>query len=161
MYRTYVPARVTSGVLDQLDRAMLTLRRFTRAPTRLEHQGIPVEVSSLLVLDAVDRAGGSATIGEVAGRLDVTHSTGSRLVGRAVSVGLVERSSSADDQRAAAVHLTGPGRDLLRSARAFRHARLRELLSDWPAEDVQTLSVLLGRFSEAAAEPLPERPVHR
>ncbi|WP_236826362.1 MULTISPECIES: MarR family winged helix-turn-helix transcriptional regulator [unclassified Blastococcus] len=149
--------------LERLDRALLRLRRVWDAPAGIEHEGRTVEGSTLLVSLAVEehgRAGADAGVTEVAGTLGVTHSTASRLVGRAVAAGMVARRPHTGDPRRVALSLTADGERLVAASRAFRTARLRGALDSWPEDEIGTLADLLTRFAEAMA-PAPGARVSR
>lgn len=146
--------------LRQVDHALLRLRRFVEAPgpsagaSAVDHDGRSVEVSTVLVVDAIVRVAGDSSdatcsVGEVAAAVQVAHSTASRLVDRAVRAGMVERTRSVADPRRVALIPSHDGRTLHRRAVEFRTARLAGLLADWPADDVATLARLLERFADA------------
>lgn len=154
------------GSLVRLDAALLDLRRFAEPPgagrrgQSLAHGAERVEVSTLLVVDAVARhdAATECGIGDVAGHLHVAHSTASRLVERAVGAGMLRSRRSTVDPRRVVLLLTADGRRLQDHAVRFRLARLEELLADWPAADVATFARLLERFARAAYPPTKEKP---
>ncbi len=156
MYRTCVARDVTA-----LDDALLRLRRLW-SPDRtrsVDDAGTPVEMSSLLVVEACARADGpEVTIGDIARFADVTHSTASRLVDRAERAGLVRRLPSARNARRTAVALTGPGAALRGRAVRARTAWLDACLSDWPDADVDQLGRLLLRFAAAVGDGHPQAP---
>lgn len=145
-----------AGQFDRLDRALLDLRRFWAAPDAVPDAALgaparPVEMSTLLVVDAV-RAGagaGEVTVGGVAHHLDVAPSTASRLVDRAVRAGVVAKVPGGPDRRRAGLVLTPGGVQLEARARAFRERRLAALLEGWSAQDTATLAELLGRLAAA------------
>lgn len=145
--------------LSHLDRDLVTLSRLADLPGRaVAHDGARIEVSTLLVVDVVSRAGASACdIRHVAGALRVAHSTASRLVDRAVAAGMVSRTRSQPDTRRTLLALTAEGARLQRDAAAFRAARLEHLLRDWPDRDVATFARLLDRFVRAADDEPPLR----
>lgn len=143
--------------LKRLDVALLALRRFTDAPasrgrSTLVHGSERVEVSTVLVVDAVARrgAGEECSISTVAEELHVVHSTASRLIDRAVRVGMVHRTRSSNDPRRTVLTLSPAGRQLQRDAIAFRTGRLQELLADWTADEATTFTTLLERFARSA-----------
>lgn len=146
--------------LIRLDAALLDLRRFTEAPASgprptLEHGASRVEISTVLVVDAIAKLGGEGecSIGTIAEALHVAHSTASRLVDRAVRAGMVRRHRSAADPRRATLSLLPEGRRLQREAVSFRTGRLEEILSDWSVADVIALTQLLERFTRCAHPP--------
>lgn len=145
------PDRALDGALDErLDRALMDLRRFWTAPAVVADGAGSVELSTLLVLEAVAGApGGEVGIGLVGARLQVRPSTASRLVDRAVAAGVVAKGPSALSGRRASLTLTADGRVLAIRARDFRAARLAALLADWSAADRQALTGLLERLASA------------
>lgn len=148
--------------LVRLDAAMLDLRRLTAVPVRsprVRHGAGRIEVSTVLVVDAVSRAteaGRQSSIGDVAVALQVVHSTASRLVDRAVRAGMVTRDRALADPRRTVVALSREGLRLQREAVRFRTGRLRDMLADWSASDVATLARLLGRFERSAHTTMEE-----
>ena len=151
------------GDLKRLDVALLALRRFVDAPaprgdSTLAHDSARVEVSTVLVVDAVARrgAGGECSIGAVAEELRVVHSTASRLIDRAVRAGMLHRTRSSADPRRVVLTLSAAGEQLQREAIAFRTGRLAELLVAWSDDEVTTFTRLLERFA-GSARPLKEQ----
>lgn len=150
MYSTCV-----SDALLALDGALIQLRRLWAAGApRLGRAGEAVEMSTVLVVDAVQRLTegdppAEATVAAVADRLDVAASTASRLVDRAVTAGVVRRTRSAADPRRAPLVLTTEGRALVARATEFRLAYLHTLLEDWTDADRRTFAELLTRFATA------------
>lgn len=134
--------------LEILDQALLGLRHFFGAPGVLDDRGRRVELSTLLVLDAIGSVG--ASVREVAQRLGVAHSTASRLVKRAEEAGMVARGHSTLDARETVVAATEAGRQLGRRALAFRLGRLVELTQDWSPDEVATFAASLRRFARVA-----------
>ncbi|BDZ43361.1 hypothetical protein GCM10025865_26600 [Paraoerskovia sediminicola] len=136
--------------LERLDRSLMRLRRFIETPAVLDDAGSPVELSTLLVLDAVtsghDAAPTGSTIRDVAERLDVAHSTASRLVTRAEKAGAVTRGPSGADRRTSVVEATAAGRVLAERASQFRLARLGGITRTWDPRDVAALARLLDLF---------------
>ena len=148
--------------LPRLDEALFALRRFVDAPaprggSTLVHGSERVEVSTVLVVDAVARrgTGEECSVGTVAEELRVVHSTASRLIDRAVRAGMLHRSRSSSDPRRTVLALSAAGRQLQRDAVAFRTGRLEELLADWTDDEVTTFTRLLERFARSAS-PLKE-----
>ena len=147
-----------------IDEALIRMRRLwggsTTATDLRRDAGGGVELSTVLVADAVDRgrrASGTAGVGDVATLLDVAPSTASRLVDRAVAVGMVERGP-APDARRCTLTLTDAGHDLVRRATAYRSDHLRQVLEDWTASDVETFAALLYRFARTMRQPSPAAP---
>jgi DNA-binding MarR family transcriptional regulator len=149
----------SAGSPEQLDRALIALRRFWTAPTVVPDGVAPVELSTLLVLEAVLEGpvhpDGEIWVGLVAERLDVRPSTASRLVDRAVAAGVLVRRLSSINGRRTSLVLTAPGRSLANRAREFRAARLGALLEGWSAHDRQQLGLLLERLTSAVRTERP------
>ncbi|QJY51165.1 MarR family winged helix-turn-helix transcriptional regulator [Pseudonocardia broussonetiae] len=144
-----------SAELRVIDDALVRLRRLWSAAPRRVGDATPVEMSSVLVVEACARgadAGQEVSVGEVARFADVEHSTASRLVDRAARSGLVERTPSAHDSRRTALALTPSGRELRERAVAFRTSWLAGILTGWDDADVHSLATLLDRFAALAVE---------
>lgn len=139
--------------LSALDDALIRLRRLWSASRArfTDAQGHPVEMSSLLVVEACARgaaAGREVSVGDVAEHADVTASTATRLVDRAQAAGLLHRVPSAVSARRTALELTAEGADLRERALAARTGWLAGQLRDWDPADVQRLGALLSRFAD-------------
>ncbi|GIH95955.1 MarR family winged helix-turn-helix transcriptional regulator [Planobispora siamensis] len=154
--------------VDRLDRALLALRRFFEAPAAVPDGDRRVELSTLLIVDAVatgipDGDSGGISIGVVARALAVSPSTASRLVDRAVAHRVVVRQSSAASRRHTVLTLTDAGRALHERARAYRTDRLQTLLHGWSPEERETFAELMTRFAAAAGRtpPRPQEPSNR
>jgi len=144
--------------LASVDDALLRLRRMW-SPDRnamVDDAGTPVQMSSLLVIEACARTSGpEVTVGDVASFLDVAPSTASRLVDRAQAAGLVSRVRSGVNSRRTAIVLTEKGADLQQRARRARVAWLGTKLHDWSEQDVAALGGLLSRFATAVEDGHP------
>jgi DNA-binding MarR family transcriptional regulator len=144
---------MTRAGLDVLDDALLRLRRLwsPSRQRRVDDDGVAVEMSSLLVVEACARgaaAGREVSVADVASLADVAPSTASRLVDRAASTGLVERGTSLVDPRRTALSLTERGATLQARAYTARTTWLASQLHDWPERDVDHLAQLLARFAD-------------
>ncbi len=143
-----------SDSLSILDEALLRLRRFAQAPAgdRAPGPRESIEMSTVLVVDAVEQlaaSGEPASVGGIADRLSVTPSTASRLVERASAAGMVARHRSPDDSRQVIIVLTDTGQDLATRARDYRRARLADMLTQWPAARVERFANDLRDFAQA------------
>lgn len=163
MYDTCVPVLIDT--LTRLDAALLELRRFLDAPRTPEAtppRDVPaeqlarangVELSTVLVVNAVVDAGiPGCDISGVAQRLQVAHSTASRLVDRAVTAGVIHRDRAPENARRVLLTLTRDGEELYTEALRFRITRLTRILNSWSAHDVTALADLLERFAHDTAE---------
>jgi DNA-binding MarR family transcriptional regulator len=145
-------------VLERLDSALLALRRFASpelARPRISYAGADIELSTMLVVDAIARsAPGEVSVRLVADLLQVAPSTASRLVERAVQAGMVAGKSSENDPRMRVLHLTREGRRLQRAALRHRTQRLADATADWSRDDIAQFADLLDRFARTV-HPLP------
>ncbi|MFG2091757.1 MULTISPECIES: MarR family winged helix-turn-helix transcriptional regulator [unclassified Spirillospora] len=173
-------------VLADISVALLQLRRAwakpdlmkrIRAQTPTETGGRPLQISNLMVVNAVaaltaaepgdaaphdtaphdtaphdtDEPSCEVTVGAVAERLEIDPSTASRLVGHAIDAGLLSRRPSPVDARRANLGLTEAGRRVKQVADRFRRAYFDELMSGWSATERTEFARLLTRFVDAAA----------
>ena len=152
MYDTFMTSLALDG-LDVLDDALLRLRRLW-SPSRqrlVDEDGVVVEMSSLLVVEACARgaaAGREVSVADVASLADVAPSTASRLVDRAARAGMVDRGTSRTDPRRSALSLTERGATLQASAYTLRTTWLAGQFRDWTSQDVDHLARLLARFAD-------------
>jgi DNA-binding MarR family transcriptional regulator len=109
----------------------------------------PGHVAHVVVLEAIDAAAvnGSALIGDVAVELGLDRSNASRMLGAAVSAGLVTKTVSAQDARRTDLAITPAGGQLLAAARAWQEQTFRQLVADWPAADARRFAAYLQRLA--------------
>ena len=137
------------------------IRRFLRASEEiLRAEGLKPQQYLLLLAIKGLPDGTSATISQVAERLQLQHHSTVELIGRSVRQGLVERSRGTTDRRQVFVALTPHGEALLRDL-SLHHRR--ELRSAGPAlvralraliDDVDT-SIPLGAARDAGTDAPP------
>ncbi|NKZ06147.1 MarR family winged helix-turn-helix transcriptional regulator [Actinomadura latina] len=139
------------------------LMKRIRAQTSAGPDGRPLQLSNLMVVNAVAALTAAAakpecaarpcevTVGAVAERLEIDPSTASRLVGHAIDAGLVSRRPSPVDARRANLGLTEAGLRVKRVADRFRRAYLDTLMTGWTAAERAEFARLLTRFAGAAA----------
>ena len=137
--------------MQRLDAALLALRRFASpelARPKIAHEGADVELSTMLVVDAIDRsAHDDVSVRQVATTMQVAPSTASRLVGRAVTAGMVASTASTVDPRSHVLRLTPAGRRLQAAALRHRTQRLALATADWSPGDLARFADLLDRFA--------------
>jgi len=107
------------------------LRRFERHSERIarEHGLTPQRYLLLLMVKGSDHERERASVGELAGRMQLARHTVTELVDRAEGAGLVRRRRSTTDRRVVEVHLTDKGERLLAAA-FVDHASERRSLAD-------------------------------
>lgn len=146
MYRT----PMSTDALARLDRALLDLRRFLAAPPVVADGGRSVELSTVLVLDAVLAAGETgALVRDVADRLDVAPSTASRLVDRAVLAAAVVKVPG-ENARQVRVEATDEGRALAARAVEHRQTQLARVLDGWTTQEQGALVDSLEHLARSA-----------
>jgi DNA-binding MarR family transcriptional regulator len=122
----------------------------------LESHGLTSnDYSCLLLLSRADDEGMRRI--DIANELQLSPSGITRLLERLMSQGLVGKGECAEDARVSYAILTDAGRDKLKQAAPGYvdeiERRLTTVLSD---EEIQTLTELLGRFTEAAEDCTPD-----
>jgi DNA-binding MarR family transcriptional regulator len=150
--------------LQDLDAALLVLRRLWQRPevqsflaTRLDPT---IKLEHYRTLRAIERSPAPLSVGELADRLRINASTGSRIVDRLVSLGLVERRAD-DDRRRSTVGLTELGRSSLITLQSSRVACLNQMTRTWRASEIGDLARLLRRLDESCQELVPVAQVPR
>jgi DNA-binding MarR family transcriptional regulator len=128
----------------QLGVLLRRARSFSRQVGQEVHPGLEPGAYGLLVRLA---EAGDSRLTDLAAFVGVGKPTVSRQVRLLRDLGLVERTAAPSDARSQLIRLTEDGRSRLDAARAARRARFRELLEEWPEDDVHTLAVLLCRFN--------------
>jgi DNA-binding MarR family transcriptional regulator len=140
---------VPRATLDALDEVLVDVRRVLQRPgyrrRLLAAVGGPVELASLRVLRAVERAPSPApSIGDVAEVLAVDPSTASRTVDRCVAAGHLTRRPCPDDRRRSRLELTAEGRAVLARVTGARRELLAEVTAAWDPADLARLADLLA-----------------
>lgn len=133
-----------------IDQALLGLRHlWGQSGTFSDPELGPLELSTVLVAHEVGRSGTEVSVADVAAGLDVTHSTASRLVDRAVRSGVITRSASQVDSRRTQLALTPAGQRLNAEAARFRAHYLASVLPDWSDRKRQQFAKQLTEFTQA------------
>jgi DNA-binding MarR family transcriptional regulator len=158
-------AHLPDALIATLDRAFRRLRKLMiRPPAGLvpvPALGRQLDIAKIFACDAVaelSAARETVTVKDVAAELDLEHSTVSRLLGEMEEDGLVVRGSDPADRRRTTVQLSDLGRAVVADATAMTRFFTRILLADWPREDVETLTALMGRLAETVQQRLDALP---
>ena len=99
--------------------------------------------------------GGPRRAGALAELACIDPSTASRQIDTLVRLGLVERQADPNDGRATVLVATQAGRDVKERMHRNRDTLMAELVADWPDEDVENLTRLLGRFNASLTDRMP------
>lgn len=103
---------------------------------------------ALLVL----RTRGAQRAADLAGLLEVTPSTASRMVERLVKKHLVRRVRAKDDRRTVRVHLTEAGQTIVAQVTDRRRTEIEHILQQMPVRGRRALTSALRAFADAAGE---------
>lgn len=120
-------------------------RRFSAQIARDVHPDLEPGAYSILV--RLSGTGGER-LTDVAAAFGVGKPTVSRQVAVLEQLRLLDRSPDPLDARAQVLRLTPEGAQRLDRARTARRQRFRELLQQWPEDDVTALADLLHRFND-------------
>jgi DNA-binding MarR family transcriptional regulator len=158
-------AHLPDALVDNLDR---TLRRLRRAMMKPPATTVPVpaigktlDMAKIFACDAVHDLAArkdSVTVKDVAAELELEHSTASRLLGDVESEGLLTRGTDPDDRRRTTLQLTDLGESVVDDATSITRFFTRLLLSEWPRQDVEDLTRLLGRLADTVHDKLDVLP---
>ncbi len=105
-----------------------------------------LDLSHIDVLDIVHRAETAATVGAIADAMRLDPSRGSRVVAEMVGRGLLKREASQEDGRRSVIDITPLGYSILEEMRSAKISIIRDVVSDWPDEDVADFAKLFDRF---------------
>ena len=140
---------ITVGEYRALAEFRYQLRRFLHfSEEAARAAGLePQQHQLLLALKGLPE-GHTASVGELAERLQIQHHSAVELIDRMVERKLIERSRDAHDQRRVIISLTPYGDEVLRKLSLLHHAELR---SSGPAL-VRTLMALIDGEKSNAVE---------
>ena len=134
------------SVLPRVSQLSNTMNRGQLVEHAMAASGLDLERPAMSVLMSLLMAGEPLRVGEIARRMQVAGPHVTRLLHNLEGRGLVRRVPDPQDGRARLAELTAPG-----SEAASRYLRsmfgwFGEALTDWPAEDLETLGRLLVRL---------------
>jgi DNA-binding MarR family transcriptional regulator len=123
------------------------LRRARSVSQQLSRQVHPDMEPAAYGLLSVIRRKGPIRLTELASCIGVGKPSVSRQIAFLESLGLVSKEADPLDGRAQAIRLTAKGEDKMHQVQDARREVFRERLSEWPAEDLQTLAAYMGRLN--------------
>src|SRR3954469_5769039 len=153
----------TTGAVEPVDRAdaVRTLSeqvpRFMRLVHALKTQAAKNDSgdrAALVLLFPLVRMG-PLRQGALAELVHADPSTVSRHVAALVERGLVQRVADESDGRASRLHVTDAGHAALDAFRRDRENHFAQVTAEWNAEDLLTLTTLLGRFLDDMSQKAP------
>ena len=120
---------------ELVDEMFLFGRALRMAIAAVHDDPIPQALTGVLFVLA---ARGECRQNELATDLCITPSSLSRQISDLVDAGYVARHPDPEDRRAALVHVTEEGKDMLVRSKQSRSLRLREMLAAWNETDAQS-----------------------
>ena len=148
-------ATLPDALVDAIDRSFRRLRKSMIKPPAglvpVPSLGRPLEFAKIAACDAIAELAETSpvvSVKDVAAVLDLEHSTVSRLLSEIEDDGLLVRGEHPQDRRRTTVELTDLGRAVVADATAMTRFFTRALLSEWPDEDVRTLSRLISQLAD-------------
>ena len=106
---------------------------------------IGLSLPKLAALQALESAGDSLPLSQLADRLSCVKSNITQLVDRLETDGYVERQADAHDRRTRLAVLTREGRKACRDGTQIQQAAERDLLGTLSADETQQLAALLAK----------------
>ncbi len=134
------------AISDTMTRMRIMIGRRVIGRMAIAKLSPELELSHLDVLDVVHRTEGDATVGSIAEGMRLDPSRGSRLVSDMVGRGLLRRDVSQEDGRRSVIAVTPLGLEVLDDVRSAKIAIIRDVVSDWPDEDIAAFAQLFDRF---------------
>lgn len=135
---------------SELEFQLANLVRQLEAITR--RRRYPLERAHYLVL--VHLRQGPLTVRELAEKLALDNSTVTRQLNAMEARGLIEKQPNPDDGRSALVTAVRSGHDLAQEMQCLRIQRIRHMLRDWEHHDIDDLTRLTGRLTDALTRSL-------
>jgi DNA-binding MarR family transcriptional regulator len=133
----------------------MLFRRAQRVHIMGSYADIELDRSAYAILCRLDDEG-PQRLGALATVFGLDPSTITRQVQSLERAGLAERSIDSRDRRVSVLSLNEQGRHAVDTTRKHRREQLREMLSDWPEDDVVKFSSLLERFNECLDRVSPD-----
>lgn len=143
MLRTDTPEGELNHEFARMVRAAHLMREIA---VRWVPSGVDPAALQLLVMLV---KGGPSRQNELAEQTFFDPSTVSRRVSQLVTHGLVERQPDPGDGRAIRLAATSDGVTLVGQVRDARDGITRDMLAQWPDDDVAALTALLRRYNDA------------
>ncbi len=137
-----------SGHIEQ--QMMLLLRRVQRIHMSTSSGTVTLDRSAYGIMCRLADEG-PQRLGSLAHAFGLDPSTITRQVQALEKAGLAVRSTDEADRRASILQLTEEGATVLRRTRAYRRARLEEILRDWSPEEREEFGRLLEKFNTSLA----------
>lgn len=157
-----------SLVATELYEAWRQLRRGTvrkLVAATYEGGGIPLEPSQADIVEFVAQSStgdDGVRMVDIANAMNIAQPTATRVVGRLIDRGLLERQKSRDDARAVIIRTTERGREECERFRTMQHMLLDAVLADFSVDEIadgaRFLERLLEGIDRAAAQITGERP---
>lgn len=119
----------------------------------LKRAGLPLELVEFQALLTVDRLRAEpdavVTVGTLAQDMGLDPSRASRLAGKLIAGGYLQRGVAQSDARKVVLVLTDLGLAALDEGRQHKWARYVEIFADWQDDEITTFTALLHRYVTA------------
>ena len=126
----------------------MLFRRAQRVHIMGSHAEINHDRSAYAILCRLDDEG-PQRLGALATAFGLDPSTITRQVQSLERAGLAGRTTDARDRRVSMLSLTETGMQAVQATRQHRRNQLKELLSDWSEDDLETFAGLLERLNQS------------
>ena len=138
------------STLGHIETEVALLMRFGEATRRAtgtaEHRVL--DRAAYVILRHLSDAG-PQNVSALAARLNLDGSTVTRQVSALQRDGLITRTPDPSDGRGTVISPTSAGLQRMAAVQAARTRLYGEMLADWPAEDRETLALMLRRLNQA------------
>ncbi len=109
-----------------------------------------LSLPKLMTLTALNDAGGSLPLGQLAARLSCVKSNITQLVDRLEADGLVSRRDDPDDRRSKLAVLSDNGRKVCKEGSRIRQQAERDLFGEFSTEEQAALANLIAKLVRRA-----------
>lgn len=141
-------SREVLAALDELEFEGMLLGRHMSPASQSEHTILKLDRSAYTLMSRIE-IDGPLSIPQMTAAFALDASTLNRQTAAMMKKDLIRRIPDPDGGIARKFELTERGRELLDHDRTIKRTGLREILADWPADDIVALATLLHRFNSA------------
>ena len=138
------------AALDGLEFEGMLLGRHM-SPTNPEHSVLELDRSAYTLMSRIEIEG-PLSIPQMTAAFALDASTLNRQTAAMMRKDLIRRIPDPEGGIARKFELTDHGQELLDHDRTIKRTGLRQILSDWPADDIVTLATLMHRFNSAVED---------
>ncbi|GAA5086691.1 DNA-binding MarR family transcriptional regulator [Thermocatellispora tengchongensis] len=137
------------AVGDALTRLVRVLKSGRLHDSLVNQAGVQIDRPGLAIMNVLRDAGEPRRIGQIAAELQVEGPHITRHVGHLERRGYIRRLPDPADRRAWLIEPTDAGLEAMTRCRTISSAWLRDVVADWPEEDLRELTRLVPRLADA------------